>query len=675
MESEQVFSTPSRDNLETAVLIGDWETAVDQCIEANDFGLAFLLATAGGPALYKKAQAAYLKRDGETEFQLLLLIASRRWSDIVKGIPLDQWHKALAVINTYAQGAEEYRSLCEQLGSRLQHDNDGEFRMESIACYMCAGNVDSMIVVIEDMAEEAASAAVLPNVVEKACVLLRTIQLQTPLTAELMDTSIDLFTSKAQLLAANFDRLGGNVVSRKLIGFATNEPMLESDEVFTDLPASANSELQASRVSHESQQQQPSSAVPSQQEMGMPVQRAASASLEPAHGYRGSSESGLMRGASVSSIDVPSHVPRMSSLSEASMHTRTINSKTPTIPEAQEPAQQQPPPNIQSSIQAYQHPQGQSGAQSTPGWSDNTPQGYQNPTSNQASQHNMVAPVAAHDVAAAPSSRGSGPYGVPVPPLNTSVPSSTQQQPSFPNTQPLHNDTHQPQAHGYNYSNPSHTQNAATYNPNVAHSQPAAAYTQNATHSQPVHTGDNTKSWNDPPEVAASQVQKPVYAVPTTITNPLQPASDQTPQASTQYAAQTSTSNTSTTGTAPAPSEGSDFLPQMPDEYQPIVNMLNEKLQICLAQGKQSYKRRLLDAQKKLDPLYKKLAYRQVGDVKFTQMLYDLASSLQSKDYGKASRWQTKLMSIQAQNNDMADIGKSMIGIKAIIHVAKSLGV
>jgi len=193
-----------------------------------------------------------------------------------------------------------------------------------------------------------------------------------------------------------------------------------------------------------------------------------------------------------------------------------------------------------------------------------------------------------------------------------------------------------------------------------------AGYNQTAT-ATPANTYNQTPApaanAYDPPEASRPQAQK---VAPTTITNPLA-----TPSSGPKYVA--NSTNMATPSTAAA--EDSDFLPQMPEEYQPLVNMLNEKLQACLAQGKQSYKRRLQDAQKKLDPLYKKLAYRQLHDERFIKILHDLATALQCKEYAKAVRWQTQLMSIQAQNNAMADIGKSMIGIKAIIHVAKALGI
>lgn len=122
----------------------------------------------------------------------------------------------------------------------------------------------------------------------------------------------------------------------------------------------------------------------------------------------------------------------------------------------------------------------------------------------------------------------------------------------------------------------------------------------------------------------------------------------------------------------PAPVEEEEEpepLPAMPTEFQPIVNMFNEKLQACLKDNKNStFKRKLEDSQKRFSPLYHAMAYRQV-DQTLANGLHQLAYALQSKDYATATNWHQYLM----QQGTPTDLGATMIGIKGLIHVAKSM--
>jgi hypothetical protein len=175
---------------------------------------------------------------------------------------------------------------------------------------------------------------------------------------------------------------------------------------------------------------------------------------------------------------------------------------------------------------------------------------------------------------------------------------------------------------------------------------------------------------------------------------------------------------------APEPEEEEDAapLPAMPTEFQPIVNMFNEKLQVCLhGQKNLTYKRKLEDAQKRFSPLYHAMAFRQVEEefvrcfgfeqraccsrmlleptpcwhtcgsgypnihsltiatIKSCEKsstlkakgLHQLAYALQAKDYGTASNWHQYLL----QKGTPPELSTTMIGIKGLIHVAKSMNV
>lgn len=97
----------------------------------------------------------------------------RDWHDILKTCDLQNWKEALAAVMTYAQ-PEEFSSLCGQcqnsnavlagnaqqppppdstfppftdlLGDRLEAADDAELRAQACLCYICAGNVEKLVV-------------------------------------------------------------------------------------------------------------------------------------------------------------------------------------------------------------------------------------------------------------------------------------------------------------------------------------------------------------------------------------------------------------------------------------------------------------------------------------------------------------------------------------------------
>ena len=108
MAASRSISLPGLALLEKTLVVGDFEAAVDQCLDAGDGALALVLASAGGPKLFLATKEKHMAAAG-LQLGLLPLILSRQWETLVETIPLVAWRKALAIINTYASAESEYR--------------------------------------------------------------------------------------------------------------------------------------------------------------------------------------------------------------------------------------------------------------------------------------------------------------------------------------------------------------------------------------------------------------------------------------------------------------------------------------------------------------------------------------------------------------------------------------
>lgn len=123
-----------------AIIVGNFEAAVECCLEAGLMAEALLLAQCGDQALRVRTQAAFFeKRRHEHPFlNVLHAVIRNELMSYVEGSDLGRWKETLALLSTYGK-SDEFPALCEVLASRLEV----ELRDTSSAtlCYMCAANV------------------------------------------------------------------------------------------------------------------------------------------------------------------------------------------------------------------------------------------------------------------------------------------------------------------------------------------------------------------------------------------------------------------------------------------------------------------------------------------------------------------------------------------------------
>uniref|UniRef100_W5MXK4 Protein transport protein Sec31A n=1 Tax=Lepisosteus oculatus TaxID=7918 RepID=W5MXK4_LEPOC len=191
-----------------ALLTGDFEGAVDLCLHDNRMADAIILAIAGGQELLAKTQKKYFDKTQSKITRLITAVVMKDWKEIVEACDLQNWREALAAVLTYA-GPEEFASLCDLLGTRLEGDGDLELQAQACLCYICAGNVEKLVA-CWTKAQDGNSPLSLQDLVEKVVVLQRAVEAtrsasSTPvgaLLAEKMSQYASLLAAQGSLATA-----------------------------------------------------------------------------------------------------------------------------------------------------------------------------------------------------------------------------------------------------------------------------------------------------------------------------------------------------------------------------------------------------------------------------------------------------------------------------------------
>ncbi|NXT89647.1 SC31B protein, partial [Anhinga rufa] len=209
MSTLEIPVTEDTDGLiSQALLLGNFEGAVELCMQAERFADAIILAIAGGENLLKETQKHYFAKR-KTKLSLLLSsIVQQNWQDIVCTCDLQSWKEALAILLTYAKH-EDYTQLCDMLGARLESEGDAALSNDACLCYISSGNVERLVECWVKN-HETSSPLALQDLIEKVMVLSRSIEMLQgtagpapgPVLAEQITQYASLLASQGCLAAA-----------------------------------------------------------------------------------------------------------------------------------------------------------------------------------------------------------------------------------------------------------------------------------------------------------------------------------------------------------------------------------------------------------------------------------------------------------------------------------------
>ena len=153
-----------------ALVLGDFDSAVDLCLASERFADAMVLAIRGGPELLQSTQKAYFaRRTISLPFlRVFQSIVTEDLADIVQNADLSEWKVIFVVLCTFAKDSE-FSSLAEQLGQRLYFKwqmlvrsdspdtqaNAKAARENATLCFLAARRLERVVSIwIDEMGEE-----------------------------------------------------------------------------------------------------------------------------------------------------------------------------------------------------------------------------------------------------------------------------------------------------------------------------------------------------------------------------------------------------------------------------------------------------------------------------------------------------------------------------------------
>ena len=136
-----------------ALLLGEFEKALDVCLQEDRMSDAFMIAICGGQHCIEKAQKAYFNQTsgGPNYLRLLASVAGKNLWDMVHNVDLECWKEVMASLCTYADTLE-FPDLCEALGDRLEEhvkaagDNE-DLRKDASFCYLAGSKLEKVVAI------------------------------------------------------------------------------------------------------------------------------------------------------------------------------------------------------------------------------------------------------------------------------------------------------------------------------------------------------------------------------------------------------------------------------------------------------------------------------------------------------------------------------------------------
>ncbi|KAE9593486.1 putative transcription factor WD40-like family [Lupinus albus] len=141
VETEESSDSSFDDSVQCALVLGDYKGAVAQCISANKWGDALVIAHVGSPSLWESTRDQYLKTIRSPYLKIVSAMVSNDLLSLVNTRPLKFWKETLALLCSFAQ-RDEWTMLCDTLASKLMGAGN---TLAATLCYICAGNIDKTV--------------------------------------------------------------------------------------------------------------------------------------------------------------------------------------------------------------------------------------------------------------------------------------------------------------------------------------------------------------------------------------------------------------------------------------------------------------------------------------------------------------------------------------------------
>ncbi|KAL7270887.1 protein transport protein S31 [Rhizina undulata] len=143
-----------------ALVLGQFDQAVDVCLKEDRMSDAFMLAVCGGEKCIEKVKTAYFtkKANGPSYLRVLASIVGKNLWDVVYNADLGNWNEVMVALCTFAD-KKDFPDLCEALGDRLEDElrkgeDNRELRKNAAFCYLAGSKLEKVVNIwIEELKE------------------------------------------------------------------------------------------------------------------------------------------------------------------------------------------------------------------------------------------------------------------------------------------------------------------------------------------------------------------------------------------------------------------------------------------------------------------------------------------------------------------------------------------
>ncbi|KAJ5380555.1 Protein transport protein sec31 [Penicillium cataractarum] len=158
----QIFNgseNPAEQKITRALLLGEFEKALDVALAEDRMSDAFMIAICGGQKCIEKAQEYYFSKQtgGPNYMRLLASIVGKNLWDVVHNADLSNWKEVMAALCTFAD-EKEFPDLCEALGDRLEEQvrdsGDKTARKDASFCFLAGSKLEKVVSIwVEELRE------------------------------------------------------------------------------------------------------------------------------------------------------------------------------------------------------------------------------------------------------------------------------------------------------------------------------------------------------------------------------------------------------------------------------------------------------------------------------------------------------------------------------------------
>ncbi|PYH99578.1 WD40 repeat-like protein [Aspergillus ellipticus CBS 707.79] len=151
--------TDADKDITKALLLGDFNKALDAALKEDRLSDAFMIAICGGPKCIEKAQEHYFQKQTNSPnyVRLLASIVGKNLWDVVYNADLSNWKEVMAALCTFAE-EKDFADLCEALGDRLEEElrntDDKGLRKDASFCFLAGSKLEKVVAIwIEELRE------------------------------------------------------------------------------------------------------------------------------------------------------------------------------------------------------------------------------------------------------------------------------------------------------------------------------------------------------------------------------------------------------------------------------------------------------------------------------------------------------------------------------------------